>query len=71
MERLLKTPIYIPTAPSISNCANADVPMTILSVMSWLMQLLATCVVGCRYCILYMNKSLQKGCSTSLFRFLR
>lgn len=31
---LLNMPLYIPTAPSISYFANADVPMTILSVRS-------------------------------------
>ena len=43
---LLKTPLYIPTAPSISYCAKAEVPITILSAeRSWSMQFSATCFV--------------------------
>ena len=39
---LLNTPLYIPTAPSISYDARAEVPMTMLSGKSWFIQLSAT-----------------------------
>ena len=48
MKGLLKMPLYIPTAPSISYRASADVPMTMLSGRSWLVQLCATCCVSWR-----------------------
>ena len=45
MNGLLNIPLYIPTAPSMSYWTRAEVPMTILSVMSWFRQLSATCCV--------------------------
>ena len=35
MKGLLNTPLYIPSAPSISYCANVEVPITILSGLSY------------------------------------
>ena len=35
MKGLLNTPLYIPSAPSISYCANVEVPITILSGWSY------------------------------------
>ena len=45
---LLKTPLYIPTAPSMSNWARAEVPITIQSVRSWFSHVLPTCLVSRR-----------------------
>lgn len=45
---LLKMPLFIPTAPSISVSTIADVPITILSARSWFSQLSATSCVKCR-----------------------
>ena len=46
--RVLNTPLYMPTAPSISYCARAEVPITMLSVRSWFSHDSATCRVSRR-----------------------
>ena len=67
IKGLLKMPLFIPTAPSISVSIIADVPMTMLfSDRSRSRQVLAVREVYFKYCLLYSSRSYVNRISQEL-----